>query len=97
MLPQPSAGEPAFAGLDEGERQALRLGVLLPADLVLVDDRKAVGAAVRAGLVVTGTLGVLIQGAQRGLVDLGEAISKLKDTNFRYRQEMLDELMRRYG
>jgi predicted nucleic acid-binding protein len=55
-------------GLDEGEIAAIALATSLPADLLLMDDRKAVITRLK-GLRVTGTLGVLDVAAERGLVD----------------------------
>jgi len=40
-----------------------------------MDDRKGVSAAQRKGLRVTGTLGILDLGAQRGLVNFAEALT----------------------
>jgi predicted nucleic acid-binding protein len=45
------------------------------------------------GLAVTGTLGVLSLAARRGLVDLADSFARLKRTNFRYRQEIMDALL----
>jgi predicted nucleic acid-binding protein len=42
---------------------------------------------------VTGTLGVLDLAAQRGLIDLAQAFTRLKATSFRYRQGLLDALL----
>jgi predicted nucleic acid-binding protein len=44
---------------------------------------------------VTGTLGVLGLAARRGLVDLADSFARLKRTNFRYRQKIMDELLNR--
>lgn len=71
------------------------LGLSLKADLILIDDRKGAAAALQKGLEITGTLGVLDRAAQRGLVDLADALARLKQTNFRYRQEMMDALLDR--
>jgi predicted nucleic acid-binding protein len=70
------------------------LALSLHADLILIDDRKAALAAIRKGLGVIGTLGILDLAARRGLIDLATAFTRLKATSFRYRQEMLDELLR---
>ncbi len=81
------------SGLDEGERAAIALATSIGADLILMDDRVGVAAAYRHGLAVTGTLGVLDLAARRGLLDLGNALTRLKATNFRYRPEILDALL----
>jgi predicted nucleic acid-binding protein len=58
-----------------------------------MDDREGVMVGRSKGLTVTGTLGVLSLAARRGLVDLADAFARLKRTNFRYRQEIVDELL----
>lgn len=45
------------------------------------------------GLEVTGTLGVLSRAAQRRLLDLRAAFDRLKRTNFRYQQDLMDEFL----
>jgi predicted nucleic acid-binding protein len=59
-----------------------------------MDDREGVIVARSKGLVVTGTLGVLGLAATRGLLNLVEAFDRLKQTNFRYRQETMDQLLK---
>jgi predicted nucleic acid-binding protein len=66
---------------------------LVIADLLLMDDREGVMVARSKGLTVTGTLGVLSLAARRGLVYLADAFARLKRTNFRYRQEIMDALL----
>ena len=83
----------SLESLDDGERAALALAASLGADLVLMDDREGVRVARSKGFRVIGTLRVLDLGARRGLLDLADAFERLKRTNFRYRQELLDELL----
>jgi predicted nucleic acid-binding protein len=80
--------------LGDGERAAITLALSLRADLILIDERKGTAVALGKGFDVTGTLGVLRLAAQRGLVHLADAFARLKRTNFRYRQEIMDELLR---
>ena len=42
---------------------------------------------------VTGTLGVLSLAAERGMVNLAEAFDRLRQTNFRYPQAIMDRLL----
>jgi predicted nucleic acid-binding protein len=79
--------------LDEGERAAIALAANIDADLILMDDRDAVAFARVQGFAVTGTLGVLDLAAQRGLIDLVEAFTRLRGTTFHYRQGLLDALL----
>jgi len=78
--------------LDPGERDAILLAVHLQADLVLMDERDGVEEARRLGLTTTGTLGVLVRAAERGLIDLPAAIARLRDTNFRVDPLLLERL-----
>ncbi|MBV9035079.1 MAG: DUF3368 domain-containing protein [Acidobacteriaceae bacterium] len=86
-----------LAGLGAGEAEAIILAAELDADLLLMDDRRGVAAALRRGLIVTGTMGLLARAAQRGILDLADAFDKLKRTNFRYRQEVMDALLKEVG
>jgi len=96
VLPVVSSDDPELQALDAGERSALSLGAVLGADLILIDDRKGAVAALRKGFEIAGTLGVLTRGAQRGLLDLEDALAMLKRTNFRYRQELFDDVLKQY-
>lgn len=84
-------------GLDAGEAAAIRLAVALQADLLLMDDRKGVAAAVRLGLRVTGTLGILDLAAERELLDFANMIGRLRQTNFRVPEAVLASLVRKHG
>jgi predicted nucleic acid-binding protein len=90
----PRLGHASAGTLDAGEEDAIALAVELHADLLLMDDREGVIAARSNGLNVTGTLGVLGLAAQEGLLSLAEAFARLKQTNFRYRQETMDQLLK---
>lgn len=79
--------------LDNGERAAIALAMELGASLILMDDRAGVEEARLRGLQVTGTLGVLLLAARRGLVDLEAAFMRLKATNFRYPPALLDAML----
>jgi len=92
-----SQGEDAsLKGIDAGEKAAIRLAVSLHADLLLMDDRKGVNAARRAGLRVTGTLGILDLAAQRGMADFAQAVEQLRRTNFRVPHALLDALLEKH-
>lgn len=99
VRPPPAAAndDPAWQTLDAGERAALALARALSADLVLMDDRAGVAVAHQFGFAVTGTLGVLDLAARRGLIDLADAFTRLKATNFRYRPQILDALLAQHG
>ncbi|GAB4383826.1 MAG: DUF3368 domain-containing protein [Elainellaceae cyanobacterium] len=56
------------AELDPGEAEAIALAVELNADRLLMDERLGRAAAMRAGLQVTGVLGILIAAKRNNLV-----------------------------
>jgi len=85
------------ASLDAGERTTIELAELIDADLILMDDRDGVAFARAQGFAVTGTLGVLDLAAQRGLIDLFEAFTRLRATTFYYRRGLLDALLAQHA
>ncbi len=95
-MPAPSGPTFAVSGLDDGERAALALANSLQANIVLMDDRRGVAAALAHGLNAIGTLGVLDLAARRGLTDPVLALTRLKATNFRVAPKMLDDLLARH-
>src|SRR5688572_11772087 len=54
--------------LDPGEAETIALGLELSAELILLDERDGRGAAERAGLHVTGVLGVLLEAKRTGTI-----------------------------
>ena len=84
----------ALTPLGAGEREAITLALSMRADLILIDERKGTAVALNKGFEVTGTLGVLGLAARRGLIDLADSFARLKRTNFRCRQEIMDGLLK---
>ena len=91
-----TTGLPEVSGLDEGETAAIALAESLHADVLLIDERVGVRVALRRGLRVTGTLGLLDLAAERGLVDFALAIKKLEQTTFRRPQALLESLLKKH-
>lgn len=89
------AADARLARLDPGERQAIQLAKREHADLLLMDERLGVRIAREQGLAVTGTLGVLLQAARRGLLDMERALTDLQATDFRCSRRVIDEVRRR--
>jgi predicted nucleic acid-binding protein len=96
VLEAGTSDDPAFSDLDSRERAAIALGIALNADLILIDERRGYAAARRMGLEATGTLGILDLAARRNLINLPDALERLKQTNFRYRKDILDKLLASY-
>lgn len=93
----PGSRHDSVRGLDEGEAAAIALAASLRADLVLMDERKGVAVARAQGLRVTGTLGVLDMAAQRGLIDFGQAVERLRQTSFRIPEALLDSMLKKHA
>lgn len=71
------------ARLHDGEVEVMILAQELSADLVVIDDNAAKRTAKYLGLIVTGTLGVLLKAKQQGIVDkVHPLVSEMKRNGF---------------
>lgn len=75
--------------VDAGELEAISLAQEIHAAAILMDDRAGRAAAQLCGLAVIGTVGLLEQAAERGLVDLPDVIARLQQTNARLDPKLL--------
>lgn len=91
----PEELDQTLAELDPGERTALRLAEQLRSDVLLLDESAARSVATQRGLKVSGTLGVLCDAAQAGLLKLPAALDLLRKTNFRASPELWKSLYSR--
>ena len=82
--------------LDLGERAAIALAGAIHADLLLIDDAAGRAEARRRHLRVTGTLGVLRAGAERGIVDVPVVLSRLKATSFYADEALINTIFARW-
>ena len=87
----------AVQNLGAGECEAIALAEELHADRLIMDDRAARRVATQRNLIVIGTLGVLVEAVQRGLIDFSDAIARLQRTSFHVSPEVLNPLLQRYG
>jgi predicted nucleic acid-binding protein len=90
-----SRADAVLAGLDAGERDAILLMQELQGDLLLIDEGDGYGAATQRGLRCLRTVGLLEHAGQQGLLDVPEAIARLRRTNFRIRPAVLDDVLAR--
>jgi predicted nucleic acid-binding protein len=92
---QPQVIEPIPA-IHAGEEAAISLARELSADVLLIDDYEGRKAAVRRGLSVLGTLGVVERAASAGLIQLEHAIDRIRQTDFRVSDELLQAILDRH-
>ncbi len=88
--------DPDLERLGDGEREAIQLAEQTEAQLLLIDERKGRLAAKRHGLRITGTLGVLLRGGEKRLIDPGAAYRRLMaETTFRCSPELASQFLSR--
>ena len=81
--------------LDLGECQAISLATELRGDLLLIDEYAGRQEAARLGLKVAGTLAILDDADRAGFISFDLAVARLRQTNFRISQAILDEIRNR--
>lgn len=89
------ANAPPLPNLHIGETYAIALASEVGADRLLIDDWRGREQARELGLTVMGTLGVLDLAAEHGLLDLREALDRLRQTNFRVNKKLVAFLLER--
>jgi len=84
--------------LDHGEASAIALALETPDCVIVLDERKGRNLAFALGLVVTGTLGLLVKAKRSGLVESVEQwLARFRDAGFRYSPEVEAALLRAAG
>jgi predicted nucleic acid-binding protein len=74
----------ALEALDYGEREAIQLAEDQRADLLLIDERRGRSEARRRGISTLVTLGILLAGGKRRLIEPEDVFQRLVErTNFR--------------
>ena len=79
--------------LNAGEREAITLAYGHQNTLLLMDEALGRYEAQHLGLNVTGTLGILRLAHLRGLVDIREAITRLKGTSFQASPALIQSVL----
>jgi len=79
--------------LGVGEREAIALAAELSADALLIDDRDGRREAEKRNLPVLGTLRVLADAAEHGLLNLRVTFDCLRQTNFRADEQLMQRLL----
>ena len=86
------------ASLDLGEASAIALAIEEKDSLLIIDELKGRKFAEQLGLNFTGTLGVLINAKQKGILKtVKPALEKIKQTNFRLTKELEERILMMVG
>ncbi len=81
-------------GIHIGEAHVKALGEKLKASLFLSNEKKVRRAAKEEGFIVSGTIGVILRAANKGIIEKSEAITlleKMKSHEFRIHPDMLQK------
>lgn len=89
--------EPDWSHLHAGERDAIALALKAKADGLLIDERRGREEAEGRGLSVVGTLGVIAAAHESGLLDLAEALDRLRQTTFHASPKLLAAILQKYS
>ena len=80
--------------LDAGEASAIALALESEPSLLIIDDNKGRKAAQRLNLNITGSLGVFLRAKREGIIpSIKPILEKVQQTNFRYSQSILIEIL----
>ena len=82
--------------LHAGERDAISLALSIQAAALIIDERRGREEAEKRGLKVIGTLGVIAAAYEGGLLDLTEAVDRLRQTTFHASPKLLATVLRKY-
>ena len=75
--------------IDKGESSAIALALETPNSTIILDDYKARKIAQQLGLIITGTIGVIIKAKLNGIIpSIKPIIEKIKQTNFHLSAEI---------
>ena len=85
-----------FPELGPGEREGISLAIEARANFLLIDETLGRRVAVTQGVRVKGTLGVLEEAAEKRLIDLSQALQKLKTTNIFLSEELMQGVLERH-
>ncbi len=84
--------------VDLGEASVIALAKEFDDPLLLLDDLKARRLAVKLGIKLTGTLGIIYKAKQMSIIDkVKPVIDKLLDTDFRISETIIKEFLKLNG
>jgi predicted nucleic acid-binding protein len=83
--------------MGRGEAEAIALAVRGKAQLLGIDDKNGINASKLLGIPFTTAMGILVRSREKGILDYGEALAKLKAfaEYGRYKPEIVEDARRR--
>lgn len=97
-VPEQQISTQLSVDLDRGERDAIVFALVLPADLLLMDERLGYQIAKWQGLRVIGTLGVLRLAKQKGLIQaIRPLLDRMIDNGRWYSPRVYEEFLKSVG
>jgi predicted nucleic acid-binding protein len=84
--------------MDDGEAEAIALGMELGDVLLILDDKKARRVAQQMGLKVIGTVGMLLRAKRDGVIaEIKPLLTALVQADFRISDSIIEEALRLSG
>lgn len=84
--------------IDPGETEVIALALSNRDAVVILDDKKARNFALELGLLVTGTLGLLLKAKQKSLISaVKPLLDSLKEIDFYMNDFLYQDILRRAG
>jgi len=93
VIVRPSLHIHSDLGLDPGETEAISLALELSIPAIVIDEKRGRLAAEKCGISAVGTLNILEAAHFHGFLNFGDAVARLRRTNFHMDDALIDALI----